>query len=125
MSQDIDVSTLNSLDLATKCVMSQYRTKAVETSRKYGPGINVFKMLKEPKDGIFNTEYYYSDKDSYIWNTYQDDKNLIGDTHKIFMKYDPTYHYLVAIHVPLNGTTDRSIGRIKIYEFNGNREIVV
>ena len=93
-----DPLTVERLQRAWTSILAQYWKKAVDISQTEGPGISMFRMLRNLSKGIFNSEYYYAEKDGNVWKCIMEHT---PDREAINKLYDPAKHALIMVAVPI------------------------
>jgi hypothetical protein len=117
---ELDESTQNRIDLAWKCILDQFFDISKTNSQKEGPGVNIFKFLRTPKNDKSNCEYLYAEKDGLLW------KDIIsfspyGET--IQTVYDSINMVAICVHIPLSVNIDKTVGNIKLFNIETKEEI--
>nr|QBK86431.1 MAG: uncharacterized protein LCMAC102_02260 [Marseillevirus LCMAC102] len=116
---NVDKETTIRLERAWKCILNQYKTHAEEMSKNKGPGINIYKMLRIPRQK-FNCEYYFAKYKEMIWTNLM---NYDPEGEKIRNLYDTMSMYVICIQVPLGVQGNKTISNIKLFNFFTHKEV--
>lgn len=92
-------SDLAKMELAWRCVMTQYSTFIQEQYQTHGPGLALFVLADRSSNGS-NCEFNYVTKDSQNWNFLV---NTLPSTKELFSIYDPQKHLMVVVTINLRG----------------------
>jgi hypothetical protein len=121
-SIELDEVSQNRINLAWICILDQFFETSEKNSEKEGPGVNIFKFLRSPKNDKSNCEYIYAEKDGFLW------KDIISVSpygENIQKIYDPTYMIVICVHIPLSLNSDKTIGNIKVFDKKTKEEVVI
>jgi hypothetical protein len=108
----LDEPTQNRIDLAWKCILDQFFDMSKTNSQKEGPGLNIFKFLRSPKNDKSNCEYIYAEKDGRLWKDIIDVSPYGERIQKI---YDASSMFIICVHIPLSINLDKTVGNIKLF----------
>ncbi|HMP28031.1 MAG TPA: hypothetical protein PKD85_00440 [Saprospiraceae bacterium] len=110
--------TLENLNRAWSCVLSQYRGLAKENSLKGRKGINVFKMMTKQPNKEANCEYYFAPSE--MWNIFLD---CCPNRDSFLDIFDSNTMYSIMVSVPLPGIEIETLQTIKIFKIENDEEI--
>lgn len=116
----LDEVTKNRIDVAWKCVLSQYLDYAKNISMEEGPGMSVFKFLRKPKEDNSNCQYLYTEKDGDMW------KEIINFSplgEKLQEFYNPVSMIAICVHVPIGTYGEQTIGNFRLFHRESHEEI--
>nr|QBK84753.1 MAG: uncharacterized protein LCDPAC01_02340 [Pithovirus LCDPAC01] len=114
-----DKETIIRLKRAWKCILKQYEPHAEEMSKTKGSGINIYKMLRVPRQG-FNCEYYFAEYKGVMWNNLM---NYYPEGKKVHNLYNAMSMYVICIQVPLGVQGNKTTSSIKLFNFFTHKEV--
>ena len=118
--KELDEVTKNRIDIAWKCILSQYLGYAKNISMEEGPGMSVFKFLRKPMEDNSNCQYLYTEKDGDMW------KEIINFSplgKKLQESYDPVTMIAICVHVPVGTYGGQTIGSLRLFHRESYEEI--
>lgn len=121
MGDEIDEATKNRVAMAWNLIRQQYYEKSKTVASEEGPGISIFRFLRETNRD-HNCTYFYAAKDEIIWKMIMSQS---PDGEVVEKLYDHDKHVLVSVQIPLGIHGDDTIGTMKLYDRHTGEELVL
>lgn len=90
---EIDEDRLNK---AWDAILNQYFNFCMESSKNYGPGMNMFYIKNRIDEDGKNCNYFYCEKNDEYWNSVMD---LFDDNELLNRVYNPDDHIILCVQL--------------------------
>lgn len=119
-TKNIDQLTHSRIFRAWDCIIDQHTEMVKKCATEGGPGISIFRFLREVKKREYNCEFYHAELGGSVWDELL---NLSNSKKQIQIQYDPAKTVAICVQIPLGEEGEETVGEIKLFDNENFEEL--